>query len=196
MSSLSRLESLTERERRLVTGFLGFLGVVFLVGLPLYLRISLASQVEQNEAMLELIEQIEDERPALVNAKDEVQRVEQRYARKAPALAGFLSSTAEQAGLQIPETQDRATVPHGKSVKERQTRIRLTKVGMLQLSTFLEKIAQSGYAISVTRLDLQRRSGKPDEFDLEIDVSAFDREEPKKAAPKPSTDPGDEEQDE
>lgn len=193
MSSLSRLESLTERERRLVAGFLGFLGVVFLVGLPLYLRISLSSEVEKNDAMLELIEQIESERPALVNAKDETQRIEQRYARKAPPLAGFLSSTAEQAGLQIPETQDRATVPHGKTVKERQTRIRLTKVGMLQLSTFLEKLAQSGYAVAVTRLDLQRRSGKPDEYDLEIDVSAFDREEPKKAPPKASVDAADEE---
>lgn len=194
MNSLSRLESLTERERRLLAGFLGFLGVVFLIGLPLYLRISLASQIEQNDAMLELIQQIEEERPALVNAKDEIHRIEQRYAKKAPALAGFLSSTAEQAGLQIPETQDRATVPHGKTVKERQTRIRMTKVGLLQLSTFLEKLAQSGYAVSIGRLDLQRRSGKPDEYDLEMDVSAFDREEPKKAPPKPVT--ADEEDDE
>lgn len=184
MKLVERLETLTPRERTLVLGFSGFVGALVLLALPLYMRLTLSEAVARNEAISDLIRQIEDERPALANRKEEVSRIEQRYARKAPALAGFLGGLAEQVGLQIPETQDRATAPRGKTFKERQTRIKLTKTGMLPLANFLEKFAQSGYSVAITHLDLQKRNAKPDEFDVEIDVSGFDKEEVKKAPTK------------
>ena len=72
-----------------------------------------------------------------------------RDARKAPQLAGFLAQMADQSGIDIPESQDRPTVPHGKKFDERSTQIRLRQVGMLKLATFMEKIEQSGNAVTM-----------------------------------------------
>ncbi len=100
-------------------------------------------------------------------------------------MAGFLAQMADKSGLEIPESQDRPVVPLGKTIKERQTRIRLSKVGLLALSNFLEKIDQSGYAVQISHLMIQKRSSKDDEYDAEMDVSAYDREEIKKPVKAP-----------
>lgn len=187
MSLKARYDQLAERERKLLTVFGGLLLVMLFSFGPVAVRLSVNGKEERNTAYKEVIQSIADERVTLARRQEETKRIEARYARKAPALAGFLAQMADASGVSIPESQDRSTVPHGKTFKERQTRIRLSKVGMLGLSTFLEKISQSGYSVSVSHLDIQKRGSGDDEFDAEIDVSAFDREEVKKApAPKPT----------
>lgn len=186
MSLKARFDQLAERERKLLTIFGAiFGGMVLLLG-PFLVRMTVGEKETRNQAYRDVIQQIADERVTLARRREEVARVDSRYARRAPALAGFLAQMADQSGVQIPETQDRSVVPHGKTFKERQTRIHLTKLGMLSLSNFLEKIAQSGYAVSLSGLDIQKRASKDDEFDAELDVSAYDREEVKKTAPKPA----------
>lgn len=79
-------------------------------------------------------------------------------------------------------------MPHGKKFEERQTVVRLRKSGMLPIAKFLEKIEQSGQPVAVTRLNIRKRSGEADSFDVEVGVSAFDRKEAaKKDAQKPGT---------
>src|SRR5690606_25309081 len=126
------------------------------------------------------------ERLVLNRRNAEVSRVEARYRKKAPELAGFLAKQADRADVEIPETQDRSTVPRGKTFKERASRIRLSKIGMLSLSKFMDSVSNSGYPVSITRLDIRKRGGKPDTYDVEMDVSAYDKEE-KKPKKKTST---------
>ena len=180
MSLKDRLDQLEERERKLLVVFGGVFGVMVLLLVPLFVAMSVSSQKSENERVREMIQSIDDERVTLGRRQSARKRVEQRYAREAPALAGFLAKIADDVGVDIPETQDRSTVPRGKTFKERITKIRLRKVGMLDLATFMEKIEQSGYPVSISRLNIRKRSGKPDQFDAEIEVSAFDREQSKK----------------
>jgi general secretion pathway protein M len=185
MNLREKFEQLEERERKLLLIFGAVVGFMLVFLLPFALAMSVGSQESDNERMRDIIQQIADERKTLGKHQAETDRVEKRYARKAPALASFLAQTADSVGVEIPETQDRATVPHGKAFKERITKIRLRKVGMLQLSNFMEKIEHSPYAISISKLNIRKRGAKPDEFDAEMEISAFDRDLPKK---KPKAD--------
>jgi len=175
-----RMDALEERERKLLVIFLGVLGVMTVFLVPLFVAMSVSSQADENERLREIIQSIADERVTLGRRQADRGRVEQRYNRKAPDLAGFLAQTAERAGVEIPETQDRSTVPHGKTFKERVTKISIRKVGMLNLSNFLSQVENSGYAVSISRLKIRKLSNKDDSFDAEVEVSAFDREEKKK----------------
>lgn len=176
MNFKDKFEQLEEREKKLLMVFLGVLGVMVTLLLPFALTLSVSAQDSENERIREIIQQIEDERLTLSQRRADGKRVERRYARKAPALASFLAQTADRVGVEIPETQDRSTVPHGKTFKERVTKIRLRKVGMLELSNFMAAIQDSGYAISISKLNIRKRGTRPDEFDAEMEVSAFDRE--------------------
>ncbi len=188
MSLRERFEQLEERERKLLMIFLGVLSTMVVFLLPLALAMSVGAQEDDNERIRDIIRQIEDERATLNRRQADIQRVERRYMRPAPALAGFLAQIADQVGVEIPETQDRSTVPHGKTFKERVTKIRLRKVGMLQLSNFMDKIESSGYAVSISKLNIRKRGTKADEFDAEMEISAFDQEGDKKPGKKSKKD--------
>jgi len=185
-----KLDQLEDRERKLLMIFAGVFGTMVLFLAPLAVTMSVSSQQSENDRVKEIIQQIEDERLTLGRRQADSDKVERRYSRKTPPLASYLAQIADQAGVQIPETQDRSTVPHGKTFKERSTKISLRKVGMYDLSMFMEKLAQSGYALNISRLNIKKRGNKPDEFDAEMHVSAFDREEKKSGKKDSSKDDG------
>jgi general secretion pathway protein M len=57
---------------------------------------------------------------------------------------------------------------------------------MLSLVKFMEKIAQSGHPVSITRLNVRKRGTELDSFDVEMIVSAFDRKAEEKKKPEPA----------
>ena len=183
-----RLSRLEPRERRL----LGIMGAVFgfmvFLAIPIGIAATVHSQASANDALREAIASIEDAREAVERAKAQRDAVTQRYASPAPPLASFLSKVAGEAQLDIPESQDRQAVPHGKRYSERSTKITLRKVGMLKLVRLMEKIETSGHPVSISSLDIRKRASEPDSFDVDMVVSAFDRKapEPKKADTTPA----------
>jgi general secretion pathway protein M len=68
-------------------------------------------------------------------------------------------------------------IPHGKRYIEHATDIHLKKTGMLALARFLEALEKSGYPLAITRMNLHKRSGEPDSYDVAVGVSAYDRTE-------------------
>ncbi len=46
---------------------------------------------------------------------------------------------------------------------------------MLALARLLESIEKSGYPMAVTKLNIRRRSGEPDSYDVDLGVSSYDR---------------------
>ena len=187
MTLKERFDQLAERERKLLLIFFSVFSVMVLVLVPLAVAMSVSSQRAENDRIRELIQSIVDERVTLGRRQAEVNRVEKRYARKAPALASYLAQVADKVDVDIPETQDRSTVPAGRTFEERSTKIRLRNVGMLEMSNFMEGIARSGYAVSISKLTIRRRGAKPDDYDVEMEVSAFDKEEEKKKPKSNST---------
>jgi len=175
-----RLQGLEERERRL----LGIALIVAVGGIvlapPVALYAVLHSRRGDVESVRASITAIEDQSEVIELAKAQKGALEQRYKKPAPQLQAFLAKLAADVGVEIPESQDRQSVPRGKRFDERSTKITLRKVGMLKFVKFMEKIEQSRHPVKVSQLDIRKRSEAPDAYDVDMIVSAFDR----KAAPE------------
>jgi general secretion pathway protein M len=182
VSLRERLERLEERERRL----LGVALAIVVAGLVLFPPVTLFAFVHTKKSEVEdvraAIQAILDEEEALEHARAEKVAITQRYSRPAPQLQAFLARLASEAGVEIPESQDRQVVPRGKKFEERSTKITLRKVGMLKLVKFLEKIEQSGHPVRITQFDVRKRGSEPDSYDVDMIVSAFDRKAPEPKA--------------
>ena len=175
MSLQERLDRLDERERQLLGVLVGVFAVLVLVLLPVGIAALLGSRRSDNELLREAVNEIQSGREAVLRRNLEREAVLERYARPAPPLAGFLDKLAKDSGIEIPESQDRAPVPHGKKFDERSTKIVLRKVGMLNLVKFMERVEQSGHPVSISRLNVRKRGTEQDSYDVEMIVSAYVR---------------------
>lgn len=197
MSLADRFSQLEPRERRLLGILGGLFGFMVFLAVPIGIAASVHGQASENDALREAINAIEDSREQVSKAKAARDAVSQRYATPAPPLASFLSKVAGEVQVEIPESQDRQPVPHGKRFTERSTKITLRKVGMFKLVKLLERLETSGHPVALASLNIHKRGSEPDSFDVDMVVSAFDRKapEPKKAEAKPagSADPDDKE---
>jgi general secretion pathway protein M len=163
------------RERRLIA-ILGFAGAVVLVlAIPFGLEALIHSGRSDNEELRQALADVQDARTRVRETQQRRDAIVLRYAHKAPALAGFLEQTARQQKLEVTESTPLNDVPHGKRYVEHGTNIHLKKTGMLALARFLESIEKSGYPVAVTRLNVRKRSGEADSYDVEVGVSSYDR---------------------
>jgi general secretion pathway protein M len=162
------LLQMNARERKLVST-LGFVGaIVLLLAVPFGLEALVHSERSDNEEL----------RQALADVQDARVRVRERQAKKDALALRYAQKTP------LPD------VPHGKRYVEHGTNIHLKKTGMLPLARFMETIEKSGYPIAVTRLDLRKRSGENDSYDVEFGAASYDRAEPTpSAAPAGSSKP-------
>jgi len=181
-----RIARLDTREQRLLNALLLVLAAVIVLLLPVVLTAIAHGKRNENQALRDAANSIDDNRDAIDQAKLEKTAVQQRYAKPAPQLAAFLAGLGTETGVEIPESQDRQAIPHGKKYSERSTKLVLRKVGMLKLAHFMEHIEQSGNPVSISSLNIRKRGPDPDSYDVEMVVSAFDRTAgPDKAAKKP-----------
>jgi len=192
MSLAERLSRLEPRERRLLGILGGVLGAIAFLAVPIAIAASVHGQASENEALRMAISSIDDAREHVAKVQAARDAVAARYATPAPPLAAFLSKIASDAQVEIPESQDRQAVPHGKRYDERSTKIVLRKVGMLKLVHLMEGIEKSGHPVTVSSLNIRKRAVEPDSYDVDMVVSAFDRKaaEPKKTDAKPDSSAG------
>jgi general secretion pathway protein M len=184
VSMRERIEKLDPRERRLLGALMGIFGVFLLLLGPFGVWSYVNGKRNDNQDVRDLIDQIYEARGQISRRKARRDALLARYAKPAPALAGFIDETAKANGVPTTaESQDLPEVPHGKRYSERSTKVRIHKVGMRALAETLEKIEQSGYPVAVTRLNLKPRIGEPDSYEVELVVSAYDR---KADAPAPA----------
>jgi Type II secretion system (T2SS), protein M len=184
-------DKLAPRERRMM-GILATAVAVFLLFLfPLGVSLALGSRRDANRSLREAIHTVKNAREDVQKRQAKRDAIVARYVNRAPALAGVMEKAARDNKLDLLETADRPEVPHGKRYNERTTVGRLRKTTMLQLAKMLEQIEQLHMPVSVSRLNIRRRGGEHDSYDVELGVSAFDRSEPtKEAAPAPAASGG------
>lgn len=182
-----RLSRLEPRERRLLGILGGVFGALVFLAVPIGIAASVHARASENEQLREAITSIDDARERVAKVQASREAVTRRYASPAPTLASFLAQIARDVQIEIPESQDRQAVPHGKRYTERSTKIMLRKAGMLKLIHLMEKIETSGHPVTISALNIRKRGTEPDSFDVDMVVSAFDRKapEPKKAEAKP-----------
>lgn len=185
-----RFDRLDAREQRLMLILGAVIGFMFVIAVPLGLFAMATSRSRENDAIREVTIAITNARSELELRDAQRQKVVARYARPTPPLAGFLEQLATLHTIEIPESQDRPIVPHGaKRYEERSTKIELQKVGMKNLSLFLEGIETSGFPVRVSGIDLRKRATEQDSWDVSLIVSAYDRKETEKTKGAPSAEP-------
>lgn len=187
MSLRERIERLEERERRLLGIFALVVAGILVLLMPLAVTAALHGSRTENEELRDAINQITASRPVVERSRALQRAIEDRYSRPAPPLTSFLAKLAQEVEVEIPETQDRQPVPHGKRYEEKSTKITLRKVGMLKVARLMERIEQAGHPLGISQLTIRKRGLEPDSYDVDMVVSAFERK-PDKAAAKAKTD--------
>lgn len=178
--------NLSPREQRLLRVFLVVAIITGTVGLPLGFESWVASKRADNDEMRQTIADVQAARAQIREKQAKKDAVASRYKTKAPELGSYLEQTARKQKLDVTDNTDRPAVPIGKRYTERSTVIHLKKAGMLGISKFLESIEQSNMPMAVTRLNIRRRMGEQDAYDVEVGVSAYDRAETPAPASKPA----------
>jgi general secretion pathway protein M len=176
---------LNPREQRMASIAVIVVGVMLLLAAPIALQTLVSSRRSDNDELRSALSSVNNARAQIRERQERKSSIAQRYGKKAPQLAGFLEQSASAQKLQVTDSVDRPDVPHGKRYVERNTVIHLKKSGMAGIAKFLEAIEKSGYPVAVSRLNIRKRAGEPDSYDVEIGVSAYDRTEP--ATPSPSS---------
>jgi hypothetical protein len=189
MALQDRFDALEPRERRLVM-LLGivFVGVLLLL-VPVGVAALLSDSTETHTRLREAIDRLEAEGDAFRERQAEKEAIKARYETPTPALAGFLDKAASASGMLIPEIKDQSPVVHGKRYEERSTAISFREVGLLALVKFMERIAGGVDPISITKLNVRKRGGQPDKYDVQMTVSAYHRLQTKDDKPKEDRDP-------
>lgn len=174
---------LNPREQRVASIAVMVLGVFVLLAIPVGLSSLVASRTADNDELKETLSTVNGARAKIRERRDRKNAIVTRYAKKTPQLGGFLEQQASTAKVQIADSQDHKDAPHGKQYVERYTVVHLKNGGMGPIAHFLEGIENSGYPISVTRLNIRKRAGEPDSYGpVEVGVSTFDRNAPAPAA--------------
>jgi general secretion pathway protein M len=174
---------LNPRERRLLSILGVVFGVLVLLGAPIGFASLVHTRDTDNQDLLAAINAVQAARGQVHDRQAKKDSIATRYSRHAPALAGLIQQTAQQEKLEVTESQDRPEVPQGKRYIERTTTVHLKKAGMYAIAKFLEGLEKTGYPIDVSRLNIRKRTGEPDAYDVEVGVSAYDRSE----APSPAS---------
>jgi Tfp pilus assembly protein PilO len=178
------------RERRLIS-VLASAVVMLAILLAGYLIIDSLQEIStSNEETREALAAIARHRNDYLDAKSRMVSLETRIGVEPPQLAADLEAAAKEAGIQIPETVDRPSTPAGKRYLEHDLDVKLRKVGLKELATFLSKVETSSRLIVITRLQIRRAFAEGDKLDVELTATAFERVKEEKRKKGPSAGKG------
>jgi general secretion pathway protein M len=177
------------KEQRTFTLAVGGGAALLLVVLPLALTVLGFVKRSANNELRETLQKVQTARNEIRARNAKKDSVVQRYAKKVPALAGYIEQAAKAHKLEVSDANDRQPITYGKRYTERITVVHIKKGGLLPFTRMLEGFEQSGSPLSISRLNIRKRAAEPNAFDVELGLSAFDREELKKDdKPKDSKD--------
>ncbi len=180
------LDKLTPREQKLAMALIFIMAVMLLLAMPIGLETMIASRRSDNSDMRDAMAKIQEARPQIRDRQSKKDAVAMRYASKTPPLGGFIEQQARGQKIEVTDSVDRPDLPIGKQYTERQTVVHLKKANMLSIARLLESFERSGNPVTVSRLNIRKRSAEPDSWDLELGVSAYDRNEQKTPPPAAS----------
>jgi general secretion pathway protein M len=182
---LDRYNRLSPRERRMASLLGVVVGALVFIGLPAALEAAVISRRSDVTELRAALDAVQAARGPIRERQSKKDSIAARYLKRAPVLAGFIEELARAQKLEVTDSVDRPEVPHGKKFSERSTTIHLKKSGLLPVSKFLESVEASGYPVTLSRLDMRKRAGEPDSYEVEVGISAYDRVEAA-AAPTPT----------
>ena len=173
------------RERKLIS-ILASAVLTLALLLAGYLIVDSLQEIStSNQDTREALAAIARHRDDYLDAKARMVSQETRIGVEPPQLAADLEATGKEAGVEIPETVDRPPTPAGKRYLEHSLDVKLRKVGLKELATFLSKVETNPRLIAITRLQIRRSFGEGDKLDVEATATAYERlkEERRKKSP-------------
>jgi general secretion pathway protein M len=182
---------LNRREQRNAIVAASVLGALVFLSLPVALVWYTISLRDETTELRDALEKVQSSRGTILERKQKKESIAARYRDKAPALDSFLEEKAREQKLELSDAVGRPEVAIGKRYVERTTVVHLKKAGMGGIARWLESIATSGKPVVVSRLNLRRRTGEPDAYDVEVGVAAYDRSEQPKGDKEKDKDKGD-----
>lgn len=171
-----QISELNERERKLLT-VLGAVFVCILVILPLYLISASISDIEtENEAIADVLAEIQDARTELARRDAEREAAMARYGTPTPPLGSFVENEANQQDLRLREVTDQPEQVFGE-FRRRAVRASMPNVELRPVIKMVTSIENSRYPVAVNRLQIENyRRG--DNYNVELGVITFDRAVP------------------
>ena len=171
-----QLSELNERERKLLT-ILGAVFVAILVILPLYLISASISDIEtENEAIADVLADIQDARTELAQRDAEREAAMARYRTPTPPLGSFVENEANQQELRLREVTDQPERVFGE-FRRRAVRASMPNVELRPVIKMITSIENSRYPVAVNRLQIENyRRGN--NYNVELGVLTFDRSVP------------------
>jgi general secretion pathway protein M len=170
------------RERRGASYAIIAVGALLFFGIPVIVETLLIARRSEISDLRAAIDSVQGARTEVRERQFRRDQIAMRYAKKAPLLAGFLQQAAAAQKMEVTDSADHPDVPIGKKYVERSSVIHLKKVGMYNLSKFMETIEKAGEPLAITQLSVRKRTGEPDSWDVELGLSAYDRNEAPAAA--------------
>lgn len=182
MTIAARLNKLDERERKLLTALGGVAAVLLMLVVPGVILSALSTKRAANDEIKAVLASIEESRSSMNERKAKHDALLAKYADAAPALAGFIEQAAKAQSIAAADTQDKPETPHGKRYSERFTVVKMHKIAMRPFVEMLQSIESSGHPVVVSRLNIKPRPSEPDQYEIELGISAFDRKADSKSA--------------
>lgn len=162
-----------DNERRLL-GFLGVVILIMLVGLPVFFFQASMSDLEaENEAMRDVLSDINEARPELAIREAEREAAAARYRNEPPPLGSFLEERAREEDLTINQVTDQPVRNVG-DFERRNTRVTIPNVQLRPAIKLLTSIVNSQYPVAIERLEIElRQRGEDNQVNVEVGVVAF-----------------------
>lgn len=170
-----RFSNLTDRERILVIAFASvFCVTIAAVSFALVKKKTgdLKSTIEENALVLTELKENREELSDKIRMKEQE---EARFENPAPPLLGLLEKLGGEAGIDIPESRDLPDEAIGKKWTHKSVEIRLRKIGLDSLVHFMVKIKNENrtYPLAVTKMNIKKRAGEPNSYDIQMTVSTY-----------------------
>jgi len=141
---------------------------------------------EANQKLRDAIDLIAKHSDKYREDKARAEQIKLRIGNEPPQLAADLEAAAKDAGIQIPETVDRPDVSAGKRYVEHSLDVKLRKVDLKSLATFLSKLETNRRSlILVTRLGIRRSFGAEGTM-VDVDLTATTWERLKDSIKRPA----------
>lgn len=175
---------MSPRERRLISILGGAFSICAFLLVAYLMFDSLQSMSQDNQDMRDALDAIAKHSDEYRDGKARAAAQALRIGSDPPQLAADLEAAAKEAGIQIPETADRPDAAAGKRYVEHSLDLKLRKVDLKSLATFLGKVETSRRLILITRLEIRRSFGG-DGTSVDVDLTATTYERLKDGSKKP-----------
>ncbi|MEM6790163.1 MAG: hypothetical protein AAF928_02135 [Myxococcota bacterium] len=181
MAIADAFTNLSLREKRLLS-LLGLVAMLLVVvGGPVYLYFEVSEIQTRNDEIRKVMARIDRAQPVLVERRGEREARLLRFNKPAPPLATFIEKQASAYGLEVPQSKDQPE-REVDGYTQRTTDVKLKKVGLRPLVQMLEKIERSGHPIAITQLVITKMASVPDQYNVTLGVSAYDKPKPKRGS--------------